>query len=35
MEDGGHLENTQLQCIACTLKYIVINLHQGSVTFRS
>ena len=27
MEDGGHLENTRLQCIACTLKHIVINLY--------
>ena len=35
MEDGGHLENTHLQCIACTLKHIAIHLHQGFITIRS
>ena len=32
MEDDGYLESTYLQCIACTLKHTVINLHQGSIT---
>ena len=35
MEDDGHLESTHLQCITCTLKHTVINLHQGSITFRT
>ena len=35
MEDDGHIESTRLQCIACTLKHTVINVHQDSITFRN
>ena len=35
MEDDGYLESTYLQCITCTLKHTVINLHQGSITLNS